>query len=510
MTNYRRWLTFLIAGGFIFRCIIASSVELGNDEVYYWTYSQYLQANYFEHPPMVAFLVRLFTFNLTLEQFEIFVRLGSIICCAFATFFMYKTAALVHSEKAGFIAALLYNTSLYGSIITGVFVLPDSPQMLFWTASLYLLARIYMSNNASYRLWILFGIASGLATLSKLHGMFLWSGVILFAIINRRIWLRSTHIYISLLTFSIFLLPVIWWNIKYDFITYRFHSARLKGSLHEFQIDNLLREISGQVFYNNPFNFVITVIALVALFRKWNREYNTFLQLLVYISLPMILVLIFISIFNATRPHWSGPAYVTLIVLAAAGYAVKQKPNIPSPVKWSLGFYLFIVIAGITIINFYPGTSGNKSRMNTLGEGDFTLNMYGWKQARPHMDSLIQDDSKHGLMSKDALFVSNKWFPAAHIDYYFARPEGKYVIGIGSLFDLHHYAWLNTHRLKNRKLDDAYCVVPSNYYLDVRSFYAGRFNSIDSATTIPVYRNGKICKYYFVYRMRGFTGEISQ
>ena len=46
------------------RCLIAATIGLGNDEVYYVTYAQHLEWNYFDHPPMVALLIRLTTFNL--------------------------------------------------------------------------------------------------------------------------------------------------------------------------------------------------------------------------------------------------------------------------------------------------------------------------------------------------------------------------------------------------------------------------------------------------------------
>ena len=168
--SLRKPLAWLIIIGILTRCIIASSIEFGNDEVYYWTYSQHLQWNYFDHPPMVALLIRSTTFNLSFQQFEVFVRLGSIICSAFATYFLYKAVSNMSTEKAGLFSALLYNASLYGSIITGVFILPDSPQMLFWTASLLILSKLLTSQKPAIVHWILFGIMTGLTIMSKIHG----------------------------------------------------------------------------------------------------------------------------------------------------------------------------------------------------------------------------------------------------------------------------------------------------------------------------------------------------
>ena len=61
--------------------VTASVLELGNDEVYYFQYAMDLQPNYFDHPPGVAWLIRIFTLNLVLTD-EFFIRLGAIVCAA--------------------------------------------------------------------------------------------------------------------------------------------------------------------------------------------------------------------------------------------------------------------------------------------------------------------------------------------------------------------------------------------------------------------------------------------
>ena len=52
--TYRKKVLTLIAAIGILRLILAFTVQLGNDESYYWLYSQHLKSNYFDHPPMIA------------------------------------------------------------------------------------------------------------------------------------------------------------------------------------------------------------------------------------------------------------------------------------------------------------------------------------------------------------------------------------------------------------------------------------------------------------------------
>jgi len=506
--SFRKPLAWLIIIGILTRCIIASSIEFGNDEVYYWTYSQHLQWNYFDHPPMVALLIRSTTFNLSFQQFEVFVRLGSIICSAFATYFLYKAVSNMSTEKAGLFSALLYNASLYGSIITGVFILPDSPQMLFWTASLLILSKLLTSQKPAIVHWILFGIMTGLTIMSKIHGVFLWTGLLLYVILHRRKWLGLWQLYFSAAICFIIVCPFLLWNLQNNFITYRYHSSRLEGIT--FKTDNFLREIFGEIFYNNPINVVITFIALSWFLKNVNTIKDDFLRICFLIAIPMILLLLALAMFNDTLPHWTGPAYITLLPIAAIYLSQRAKTNIKIPriIRSSLAFTCFVVISGVSAINFYPGTLGNRKTISKFGEGDVTLDMYGWNTAAKKIDSVIIADVKKGVMSHDAKFVSNKWYPAAHIDYYIARPLHKFVIGLGEMNDLHHYEWLNESRLKEHALRDAYCIFPSDYSCNVKDVYGEKFRTIDSVAAFPIYRGDKVCKYIFIYRLKNFKGEI--
>ena len=70
-------LVQLVVFASLLRMVVAAVLEFGNDEVYYFLYALDLQANYFDHPPGVALLIRLSTLNLLLTD-EFFVRLGAI------------------------------------------------------------------------------------------------------------------------------------------------------------------------------------------------------------------------------------------------------------------------------------------------------------------------------------------------------------------------------------------------------------------------------------------------
>ena len=79
--EFRRKLGLLIAVSTVIRLLVAYSLELGNDEVYYQAYASHLQWNYFDYPPVIALLIRTTTLNGFFRS-ELSVRLGSVLLAA--------------------------------------------------------------------------------------------------------------------------------------------------------------------------------------------------------------------------------------------------------------------------------------------------------------------------------------------------------------------------------------------------------------------------------------------
>ena len=61
---------------FLFQVLVSAGFELAHDEAYYWLYSKNLDWGYFDHPPFVGLVIRLFSF---LPNSEVSVRLGFIL-----------------------------------------------------------------------------------------------------------------------------------------------------------------------------------------------------------------------------------------------------------------------------------------------------------------------------------------------------------------------------------------------------------------------------------------------
>lgn len=502
---YGKKVLGLILAVAILKLIVAFTLDLGNDESYYWFYSQDLKWNYFDHPPLVAIWVRFFTLNLWLEDFPGFIRLGSIFSSGMATWAIYKTVATFHTNRAGWYAACIYNASFYAGLTAGLFIMPDAPQMLFWTVTLWMLARIIKDEN-DWTAWIFFGIVAGLCIMSKVHGAFLYFGLGLFMLLKKRHWFQKPQFYIAVLISLIIISPILIWNIQNNFASYRFHSQRV--TIDE-TVEGLpfLKEVLNQVFFNNPFNVTLICMAIVAFYRLRSNRLPT-LTLFNCIAWPLAGSLLFVSLFrDATLPHWSGPAYVTLFPMAAVYLAqVSQKKVWPRWIKWSLGTFVATLVGYMMLVHVYPGNLGRSSGTQ-MGKGDYTLDVFGWSEGGKAFETFYEWEIANGAMQHNNPVVCAKWW-GAHIEYYFCRPVHLNMMGIGSLNLLHEYAWMNNRRKDKVDFTSAYCIVPSDEYYDVQQTYSPYYSNVQMVKAIETRRGNKLARLFYVYRLTGWNGKL--
>lgn len=499
-------LTVLVTVFTIIRLLIANLINLGNDEVYYFTYAVQPDWNHFDHPPLVGIFIRIFTVNLHCNQ-EVFVRMPGIVAAAVNTWLITRCGQLIKNRNTGLVAAMLYNTSVYTCILSGIFILPDSVQLPFWLAALYAMLRCIRATNPTdiRRYLLLTGLWIGLATMSKVHGVFLWFGFIGFIVFDRRGLLKSPYLYVSIAITALLASPILFWNVSNDFITWRFHSERVVISNGGIDIKSFFRTTIGQVLYANPFQVVIFLFTGRMVARGLSVADAASVALLYWCSLPIIACTTLVSLFRDTLPHWSGPGFVGLMLVGAAwaNHFISQGINtLPKKLlHGSAGLILFVFTIGPILIRSYPGTTSPKPFPHT-GAGDATLDITGWEQLLPAFEKLRNDDITNGRMQPDAPMVVHKWFPGSHIYYHVAYPLGMRTVGVGHLEDLHQFAWLNQLYGHVAPGSDAWYITPSNNFSDPAEQFAGQFERFEKAGTITQRRNGQVARYWFVYRFR--------
>lgn len=505
--NYRKYLWILILLSAMVRSFLATLLELGNDEVYYRLFALYPDWSHFDHPPMVGLVIQLFSFNLLFES-EFFLRLSSVVIGSINLWLVFDIGKLIRSHRAGFYAALLYTSSIYAFVITGVFILPDTPQGFFWLLALrqMLLTLQFCPHQSKAGIRMLnLGILLGLGILSKYTSIFLWLATLLFILFYNREWLRSKWLYLSAFISMCIAFPIIYWNYLYDFIGIGFQGERINFFNASLNLNYFFSEIAGEVLYNNPVNFVLAIIAIVASLRGKIRIGRAQNRIFLFAALPIIISFLVFSLFRSTLPHWSAPGYTSLIFLSAVWLDQKSEQSSKVVSVWllsALSILVFVLIVGLIQIRFSVFKIDHSTVYHDLGKDDPSLDLNGFNQTGIEFAGIVKRDRLNQIMPQDAILIGNNWFPLANYDYYAASPVGMSVFGIGTLDKIHKYAWINTENGGFRLGMDAYYITDSRDYRSPFGFFEDYFETVESADTIQIYSGNKLIKRAFVFRLK--------
>jgi hypothetical protein len=410
---------------------------------------------------------------------------------------IYLIGTRIRNKTTGLFAAILFTSSIYCFLLAGTFILPDTPQVLFWLLSiLFLHEAFFRETNASRKdlFLILAGASIGLGMLSKYTSAYLWAGTVIYLLVYDRRWFGRVSFYASILVSLLLFMPVIIWNMQNDWISFTYQGARANLFASGLHMKSFLTELAGQLFYNNPVNILLIVIAIAGLLNRKKFLDTRVTGFILLISLPLIITFLFVSLFRGTLPHWSAPGYLGLILLAAAFIDEGQHRNhiyslIPVRLQFSLLLLLVVLVVGTGQIKggwLYHDFSEDPRK---LGRNDISLDMYGWRQLG------------EAYPVEDLPIITHRWFPAANLDYYVGRPKGIDVFAIGELSEIHKYAWINRERGGLKPGMDAVFVTLSRDYKDPFERYQKYFEAIIPLDTIRISRSGYHVQNVFIYKM---------
>jgi 4-amino-4-deoxy-L-arabinose transferase-like glycosyltransferase len=193
------------------RLWIAAGVGLGDDEAYYWLWAQRLDWSYFDHPPMVAWLIAGSTaiFGDSPAAVRLpFALLGGLL--------PLQAAGLARSvgRPPGLTASLVLWAPMF--TLLSVFACPDMP--LLCTSAACLQAAVWARGGDAAGRWALVGALWGLALLCKLPALLLGPLLLLEARragVGGLVALSSAFLAASA--------PVWLWSFAHDHAMLRFH-----------------------------------------------------------------------------------------------------------------------------------------------------------------------------------------------------------------------------------------------------------------------------------------------
>ena len=281
---------------FIFQVIVAANFELAHDEAYYWLFSKKLAWGYFDHPPMVALIIKLFSI---FPVSELSVRFGFILL-QFVTIFLLLD--LVPKEAR--LKALLLFLSFPLASFVGLLALPDMP-LLFMSALYCWMLRKFLERE-SFVIAGLMGITIMALLLSKYHGILL----IFFTLMAIPGLFKRKDFYFVVIMTMLLCLPHLQWQMDAEFITLKYHLLERPKSTFSFM--RSLEFIGIQVLLGGA--FLGPIVWWILLKHKSQSQFERAMK---FISIGSVIFFLVSSFSKKVEANWTVFLAVPMIVLVA-------------------------------------------------------------------------------------------------------------------------------------------------------------------------------------------------
>jgi 4-amino-4-deoxy-L-arabinose transferase-like glycosyltransferase len=411
-------------------------LELSPDEAHYWEWSRRPDLSYYSKGPLIAYLIGLTTAIGGAN--ELGVRFLAPFFLFFSSLIIYRLSIELYNDSMiGVLTGLLLQFiplfAAYGIIMT-----IDSPFIFFWILSLYLFFKAIRENKITW--WALLGVSTGLGMLAKYSMAFFYICGAIYLIMEKekRGLLKDLKTYFPLIISLILFLPVLVWNIKNDFVTFR-HTGGHLGIYEGLKLRPLsfLEFIGSQFGVITPFLFIAFMIAIFQLTVPFatNREKKNgtvtspptvtsqpieHTLFLVSFSLPVLLFFLIKTLQAKVQANWPLMAYPAMMLLSVAWYVNKWQ----SLKKWmrylfvlSLAFLLFI-----TPFLYFPEILDLPPKL------DPSSRLRGWKDLGRKVTLLSEELKRRGL---PFFIVSDKYQVSSEIAFYTEGNPVTYCVNLG-------------------------------------------------------------------------------
>lgn len=288
----------LLSGWFLINLLQAVFMEILSDEAYYGLYGKFLDWGYYDHPPMVALLVRIsslvFSGNLGIRFMTIILQLGTILL-------IWKTLGLKNPDVSAVISFFIISGSISMFSAYGVITAPDAP-LLFFTALFLFLYKKFIDNQ-KWSTTLLLALSMAGLIYSKYQSV-LVIGFIILADIRL---LRSIKFWIAGLLALLLLSPHFYWQYTNNFPSFQYH---LIDRADSFDWKYFLEYLPNQMAVFNP--LILGAAFYVILKYKAENKFNRslYLQIIGFIGFFWLT-----SFRGHVEPHWTIACSIPMIIL---------------------------------------------------------------------------------------------------------------------------------------------------------------------------------------------------
>ncbi|MGB3044419.1 MAG: glycosyltransferase family 39 protein [Xanthobacteraceae bacterium] len=371
---------FAISALVLVRLVAAAVTPLSFDEAYYWTWAKHLAGGYYDHPPMVAVVIRLGTMIAGDTPFG--VRLVSVLLALPMSWAVYETAALLFGgRRVASTAAILLNVTLMAAVGTMI-VTPDAPLMVASSFVLYALAKVITTERGAW--WLAVGLAVGAALLSKYTALFFGPAILIWLTVvpKMRRWLLSPWPYLGGVVAFAVCAPVILWNAEHHWVSFikQFGRARIT----HLTLRYVAEIVPTQILFASPLVFVLGAMGLYAIATRRGGAYvaRALLNAMIWI---IVLYFTWHSLHSRVEANWFSPIYPAFAIVAAvaahvANWSERAKRTVRFSLRWAapVGIAMFaalVIQADTGLLSGYR----RDATVRSIG--------VGWRELAPQIEA---------------------------------------------------------------------------------------------------------------------------
>lgn len=369
------WMTGILL---LFRLFMSLYLDLAPDEAYYWEFARQIDFSYYDHPPMVGWMIALF--RLLPSDGQLYVRLPAIISTLLLTWFVFLIGKdYFKSCRVGFWAAFILSFTPAG-IALGFITTPDTPLSLAWAFTAYAFLRAL--NDKRDRWWIGTGLGLAFGALGK-YNMILFVPAVAFTILGFKRYrhLVFTRRYWLMVLIAIAgTLPILYWNMTHDWISFKFQFAHGLKENSRTAVHNFGEFIGGQL---GTIGLTLMPMLLFLSFKeawiayKKDQETRFFLAWLV---VPGVLLFSYSGIQTKVEANWPQISYITAFLFVSEWICQKKSSNFRHYLILGPNVLLVLLVVFHTLSMALPLPKN----------ADISRRMYGWRE----MGELIREVDK--------------------------------------------------------------------------------------------------------------------
>ncbi|MCJ7449855.1 MAG: glycosyltransferase family 39 protein [Bacteroidales bacterium] len=296
--NYKKTFLLLLLTWFLVNMIQALFMEIMSDEAYYGLYGRYLAWGYYDHPPMVALLVKIssviFKGNLGIRFMTVLLQLGTLLI-------IWKIIDLKDPDSTRVITFFIIAGSIIMFSAYGIITSPDAPLLFFTALFLYGYKKFLFEQKWSTA--FLLSVSMAGLIYSKYQAVL----VIGFVVLSNMHLLKTLKFWLAGILALILLAPHIHWQFANNFPSFQYH---LVDRSEDFRFIYFLEYLPNQLAVFNP----LTLGAVLYVLIKY-RPADKFTRSLYFLVIGFIGFFWLISFRGHVEPHWTIACSIPMIIL---------------------------------------------------------------------------------------------------------------------------------------------------------------------------------------------------